>query len=94
MAGFVSRGRIALCARDVDVDRLVRHGGDHGTAGPGTPESVRAATDASAPAVSVVKKKLFVFVPFECSGEVPTGTDAGLASCGQGVDDAADDLPT
>ena len=48
----------------------------------------------SAPAASVVKKKLFVFVPFECSGEVPTGTDAGLASCGQGVDDAADDLPT
>jgi len=27
---------------------------------PGTPESVREATDASAPAVSVVKKKLFV----------------------------------
>jgi hypothetical protein len=31
---------------------------------PGTPESVRAATDASAPAVSAVKKKLFVFVTF------------------------------
>jgi len=31
----------------------------------------------------------------ECSGEVPTGTDgSGLASCRQGVDDAADNLPT
>ena len=33
---------------------------------------------------TLLKKKLFIFVPFECSGEVPTGTDgSGLASCGK-----------
>ena len=74
------------------ADRLVTIDGPDGAAF-AVPASPSAA-DAGAPAVSVVKKKLFGLVPFECSGEVPTGTDgSGLAACGQGVDDAADNLP-
>ena len=83
-----------MCARDVDVDLLFVAVVITSLPAPGIPESVRAATDTSAPAVSVVKK---LFVSYLSSVLVkfrqePMGQ--GLASCGQGVDDAADDLPT
>ena len=87
-------GRIALCARDVDVDPLVRRGGDHVTPGPRY-TGIGSGGDGYQCSGGERGEEAFRFVPFECAGEVPTGTDgSGLASCGQGVDDAADDLPT